>query len=151
MIFNPAPQSPTNFDTLGARDDSPARLHQAGVKVILSSYGWSNNVRRLRQLAGRAIAYGLPSGEALRAISQTPATVFGRGHAFGSIKAGMFADLVLWSGDPFEVTSIAEGIWIQGQRQSLRSRQEQLAERYAKRLGLRVDPGTNGLGHAPNR
>jgi hypothetical protein len=37
---------------------------------------------------------------------------------------------VLWSGDPLEVTSVAEQVWIAGKAQSMRSRQTELRDRY---------------------
>lgn len=131
VILKPSVQGPKSFDSLAARDDLAARLHEAGVTVVLSAVYWSHNLRRLRQEAGIAVAYGLPYGEAIRAISSTPAKVFGRGADIGSVRVGKRANLVLWSGDPLQPSSRVERLWIDGKAMSLETRQQQLAERYA--------------------
>ena len=77
-----------------------------------------------------AVAHGLPWDAVLAALTSTPADVFGLGAAAGRIIPGSPADLVLWSGDPLEVTSVAEQVWIGGRPQSMRSRQTELRDRY---------------------
>jgi imidazolonepropionase-like amidohydrolase len=129
VLLKPSEQQPSSFDMLAARDDSATLLHQAGVKLVLSSYDWDNNVRRLRQEAGIAVAYGLPHAEALRAITSRPAELFGK-TGVGMIKEGQRANVVLWSGDPLEVTSVARRVWIGGEPQALDHRQTELALRY---------------------
>ncbi len=52
VILTPSEASPWEFEALGARDDAAALLDRAGVPLILSSGGWTHNVRRIRQ--GRA-------------------------------------------------------------------------------------------------
>jgi imidazolonepropionase-like amidohydrolase len=133
VIMKPRDQVPWSFDSLAARDEGPALLHRAGVQVALSAYDWSNNLRRLRQEAGIAVSHGFPRHEALRAITQTPAVLFGAGDTFGTIKKGLRADIVLWSGDPLELRSRAEKVWIAGEAQSMNHRQKALARRYQKR------------------
>ena len=41
---------------------------------------------------------------------------------------------MLWSGDPLEVTTLADRVFIQGQAQAMRSRQTQLRDRYLQKL-----------------
>ena len=67
----------------------------------------------------------------LRAITVNPARTFGVTDR-GEIAVGQMADLVLWSGDPLEVTSLAEQVWIEGRVQSRESHQTALRERYRK-------------------
>lgn len=132
VILRPSAQTPVAFEALAARDDAPALLAAAGVTLMISS-GWTHNLRRLRQEAGLAVAYGMPRAAALRAITQAPAQVFGRGRELGTVTAGKRADLVLWSGDPLELQTRAEMVWIRGHAMSLNTRQRQLAERYRPR------------------
>jgi len=127
VILAPSYQGPFGFDSLHARDDLASILDARGVKVIITSGSW---VGRLRQEAGIAVAYGLDRSEAIRAITLAPAEVFGRADRIGSIAPGKRANLVLWSGDPLETTTIAERVWIDGVAQSLVTRQDQLARRY---------------------
>jgi imidazolonepropionase-like amidohydrolase len=128
-IVTPSEQGPSAFESLAARDDSARLLREAGVPLIISSASWSNNVRRLRQEAGIAVANGLPYGEALIAVTSAPARVFGRDDT-GVIAVGKRADLVLWTGDPFELSSTAERVWIGGELMPDANRQRELARRY---------------------
>jgi imidazolonepropionase-like amidohydrolase len=86
----------------------------------------------VRQEAGLAVAYGLPHGEAIRAITGRPASTFGHTEQ-GVVTKGKRATLVLWSGDPLELSTVAEAVWIDGTAQSLDNRQRRLAERYLHR------------------
>ncbi|GAB4196905.1 MAG: amidohydrolase family protein [Wenzhouxiangellaceae bacterium] len=129
VILDPLRNLPANFDYIGARLDNAKLLHEAGVNVIFS-HGGAHNARKVRQAAGIAVAYGLPWNEGLKAITATPAEVFGQGDSLGTIEPGKQADLVLWSGDPLEVTSYAEAVWIGGQAMSMETRQTKLRDRY---------------------
>jgi len=134
VILHPSQQAPHGFDHLRARDDAAEVLRKAGVTVVLTANGgWDQNARRIRQEAGYAVAHGYPRAQALRAITLTPAEVFGKGKELGSIAKGKRANLVLWSGDPLELSSVAERIWIDGAPMSLDNRQRALAERYLQR------------------
>jgi hypothetical protein len=122
---------PSSFDQLGATIENAARLHAAGVKVAFSQVGdASHNARKVRQLAGNAVAHGLPWEAALAGLTSVPAEVFGFGDRLGRIEPGMRADLVLWSGDPLDVAEYAEQIWFDGRPASMRSRQTELRDRY---------------------
>ncbi len=133
---------PTSFSTLGARQENAALLRKAGVPVIVIAGGGPGgglevfNVRNIRQHAGNAVAYGLPWDEALRAVTQTPAEVFGVDDAIGTIAVGKEADVVIWSGDPFEFATRAEHVYIHGREVNGPSRQDQLTDRY-KSVGKR--------------
>jgi hypothetical protein len=125
---------PYNFDDIGARLDNAALLHKAGVGIAFTQFGESHNARKIRQLAGNAVAHGLPKDAALVALTAQPAEIFGLAGERGRIARGQVADLVLWSGDPLEVTSAADQVWIGGRAVEMRSRQTELRERYLKRL-----------------
>lgn len=135
VIVDPLTDLPENFDAVGATLENAARLNRAGVKVGFSlNDPEPHNVRKLRQAAGIAAANGLPWDAALAAITRVPAEAFGLGDRVGSVEVGRRADLVLWSGDPLEVTSWAERVWIGGRLQSDRSRQTELRDRYLEKL-----------------
>lgn len=125
---------PTDFSALGSRQENAALLRQAGATVILIGNGpgdgMSFNVRNIRQEAGNAVAYGMSWEDALRAITLVPAEVMGVADRVGSIANGRDANLVIWSGDPFEFSSVAERVWVQGKEATQPSRQQQLFERY---------------------
>ncbi|MGO4552245.1 amidohydrolase family protein [Lysobacter sp. 2RAF19] len=120
---------PADFDQLGATLENAARLHKAGVEVAIQSAG-SHHARKVRQMAGNAVANGLPWEDGLAALTRVPAEAFGVDGDFGTIAVGKRADLVLWSGDPLDVTSLADAVWLDGRAQPMRSRQTELRDRY---------------------
>lgn len=122
---------PSNFDQLGARLDNAARLHAAGVPVAFSQGGdATHNARKVRQLAGNAVANGLPWEAGLAGLTAVPAEAFGVGDRHGRIEVGRSADLVLWTGDPLEVSSVARQVFFGGRAIPMRSRQTELRDRY---------------------
>jgi hypothetical protein len=133
VILDPLQNLPGDFDSLGARFDNAKLLHEAGVKIAFSQ-GVSFQLRKNRQLAGNAVAHGLPWVAALAAITSAPADIFGVGSGRGRIETGQVADLVLWNGDPLEVTTVAGQVWIAGSPVTMRSRQTELRDRYLERL-----------------
>jgi imidazolonepropionase-like amidohydrolase len=124
---------PSSFDAIGSRLDNAALLHRAGVRIAFTQFGESHNARKIRQLAGNAAAHGLPKDAALAALTAQPAKIFGLDADHGRIARGQVADVVLWSGDPLEVTTVAEQVWIGGRAIEMRSRQSELRDRYLKR------------------
>jgi hypothetical protein len=134
VLLDPLVNLPGGFDQIGARLDNAARLHAAGVTIGFSQSGdTTNNARKIRQLAGNAVTNGLPWDASLAALTLNPARMFGLEDR-GSIATGQVADLVLWSGDPLEVTTWAEQVWIGGRAQPTRSRQTELLDRYLPRV-----------------
>jgi hypothetical protein len=136
VILNSLQDLPKEFDQLGSRLDNAARLQQAGVLIAFSS-GDTHNARTVRQLAGNAVAHGLAWDAALAAVTANPAQIFGLGGSRGRIEKGDVADLVLWNGDPLEVTSAADQVWIDGRAIEMRSRQTELRDRYLHRSASR--------------
>ena len=135
MILNPLDNLPESFDAVGATLENAARLQKAGVKVAFSlDDPEPYNMRKVRQAAGIAVAHGLPWDEGLAALTRNPAEILGVGAGNGSLARGRPADLVLWSGDPLEVTTLADRVFIQGAAQPMRSRQTELRDRYLQKL-----------------
>jgi imidazolonepropionase-like amidohydrolase len=128
VIINPLTNIPT-FDALAITFENAARLHGAGVTVILASFD-SHNSRNLKQIAGNAVSYGMPHDAALRAVTLNPARVWGIAERYGSIEPGKEADLVIWSGDPFELTTSVERVFIRGAEMPKDTRQDDLLRRY---------------------
>ena len=123
---------PTTFDALGARQENAALLRKRRRAVSSSPPAPSRrfNVRNVKQHAGNAVAYGLPWDDALRAVTLTPAEVFGVADTVGSLAVGKAANVVVWSGDPFEFATRAEHVFVRGVERVERSRQDLLTERY---------------------
>jgi hypothetical protein len=133
VFVDPLANLPGDFDQLGATLQNAARLQAAGVQVGFTQAGdSSHNARKMRQLAGNAVANGLPWEAGLAGLTRVPAQAFGVGDQLGTIAPGQRADLVLWSGDPLDVASVARQVWFDGRPVALRSRQTELRDRYLR-------------------
>jgi imidazolonepropionase-like amidohydrolase len=126
---------PAGFAALGQRQENAALLSKAGVPVALIGNAGDGdeetfNVRNIKQEAGNAIAYGMSWENALRSVTLTPAEIFGVSDRVGSLQPGREANVVVWSGDPFEFTTRAEHVFVRGREYHDKTRQDLLMERY---------------------
>jgi imidazolonepropionase-like amidohydrolase len=128
VVVKPLTDLPS-FDSLGATLENPGRLAKAGVPIALASFE-THRSGTLRQEAGNAVAYGMDRAAALSALTLGAARIWGVADRYGSIEPGKDADLVVWSADPFELTTTAEHVFIQGREMPRDTRQRQLLERY---------------------
>ncbi|PYO36816.1 MAG: imidazolonepropionase [Gemmatimonadetes bacterium] len=128
VLVEPLDNIPS-YDALGVRYENAAVLARAGVKVALLETD-THNARNLRQQAGNAVSYGMTWEQALRAVTLAPAEVFGVADRYGALDVGKVANVVVWSGDPFEFSTGVEHVIIRGREVPLRSRQTELLERY---------------------
>ena len=128
VIIDPEFNLPGGFDQMGATLANAARLHNAGVTIAIGME--THNIRLATQHAGNAVAHGLSHEAALAALTVNPARIFGMEGTIGSLAKGARADLVIWSGDPLEVTEAAETVLINGKVIEHTSRQIKLQQRY---------------------
>jgi hypothetical protein len=110
----------------------PAEFYKAGVKI---AFGTFNNEfsRNLPYNAARAVAYGLPYDEALKAITINAAEIWGAGDKMGSIEKGKWADLMLVNGDPLETPTQIKVLFIKGKEVDLTNKQTRLYQKYMAR------------------
>jgi imidazolonepropionase-like amidohydrolase len=128
VILDPTANLPGSLTAADVRDDNAAILRKAGVAVAVSTLGSTSMVRTIRQLAGVGVANGLSWADGLAALTTTPAQIYGLDR--GTLEKGKPADVVVWSGDPLELSSRAETVLINGVVQSLDSHQTRLRDRY---------------------
>jgi len=130
---------PASFEMLAATQSNVGRMRAVGVKVAIGMIDDNDTryVRNQRQYAGNLVALGkvpgaagLSWGEAFALISSRPAEAVGLGREIGSLAAGRRGDVVIWSGDPLELSSAPEAVWIDGVRQPLDNHQTRLRDRY---------------------
>lgn len=133
---------PASFERLAATQSNVGRMHAAGVKVALGGFaGTYNFPRYAANYAGNLVALsfvpgatGLSWGQALAAITSVPAEISGMGDADGDpagvLKPGAHGDVVIWDGDPLELSSAPVRVFIDGVEQPLDSHQSRLRERY---------------------
>jgi len=128
VILNPESNLPYAFDQLAATLENAGRLDKAGVKVSIGIE--THNIRLAKQHAANAVANGLLWEQGLAALTINPAKIYGIDQLIGSLEPGKQADLVIWSGDPLEVTETAEQVFIKGDLIDMQSRQTKLRDRY---------------------
>jgi imidazolonepropionase-like amidohydrolase len=132
---------PGSFEMIGATQSNIGRMKTAGVTVAIGMID-DNDTRQamhVLQYAGNLVALtkvpgasGLSWDDAFAAITSKPSEIAGVGAEIGSLKAGRRGDVVIWDGDPLEVTSGVESVWIDGVKQPLSNRQTRLRDRYLK-------------------
>ncbi len=137
VLMAPTANLPANFDRINARRDAAGLLVSAGVKIgFAGPQSQTHNARNITQSAGNAVSEGLSWDDALRAITLAPAEIYGLADQIGSIEAGKQADIIIWPGDPLELTNYPEKVFIKGNSISMVSRQTLLRDRY-----LQTDTG----------
>ncbi|HXA38152.1 MAG TPA: amidohydrolase family protein [Phenylobacterium sp.] len=140
VLLNPLNDRPESYEELAATMDNAGRLAAAGVTVALESTGGSARVRETRYGAGNAVSHGMSYAAALASVTINPARIFGVADRTGSLEPGKDADLVIWTGDPFEPLSQPTAVFIHGEAQPMTSRQIELRDRY-RDLGRPLPPG----------
>jgi imidazolonepropionase-like amidohydrolase len=129
VILDPTDNLPASFESLGATMENATRLAAAGVTVAFKA-DETHNASNIRHLAGNAVAHGLPYQEGLAAVMLNPALIYGLEGELGSLEPGKAADVVVWDGDPLEVTSYPDQVVIAGRIIPMVSRSTLLRDRY---------------------
>lgn len=138
VIIDPFDNLPSRFEQLAATSHNAERLIAAGVKTAFAHLdNDAHQTRLVLQSAGNAVANGVSQADAIRAVTSVPADIFGMKN-LGRLETGAVADLVIWDGDPLEITSAPTTVIINGIEQPMESRQTKLRDRY---LTLESDGG----------
>jgi imidazolonepropionase-like amidohydrolase len=119
-------------DAYDAAYTVPAKLQEAGVRFAIVSDETSQS-RNLPYEAAMARAYGLSAEAALRAITLSPAEIFGAAARVGSLEVGKDANLFLASGDIMDHRSEVRRVFIDGKEQSLETRHTRLYKQFKDR------------------
>jgi imidazolonepropionase-like amidohydrolase len=119
-------------DPYDASYANAAALHRAGVRFAIVSDDASMS-RNLPYQAAMARAFGLPADAALRAITLSPAEIFGVASRMGSIEVGKDANLFIATGDIMDHRTSVTHVFIDGAPQSLETRHTRLYEEFKDR------------------
>jgi imidazolonepropionase-like amidohydrolase len=114
----------------------PGKLAAAGVRFCISDGGGpftAPNARNLPYHASMAAAYGLPKEEALKGVALYPAQILGVADKLGSLEPGKIADVIVTNGDPLEIATTVEQVYIAGKAVSMETRQTRLFHKYDER------------------
>jgi len=130
VIVNPLTNLPDRFEVLAATLENAGRLSRAGVTVAIADPNEAtHNTRFIQQLAGNAVANGMEWAQAFAAVTSVPARLYGRTD-LGVLGPNATADVVIWDGDPLELSSSPDAVFIAGVETPMESRQTKLRDRY---------------------
>lgn len=136
VIANGLMDLPASFEDIASTQSNVGRMAAAGVQVAINANAMEQP-RYLPQFAGNLVALtrvprasGLSWGQALAAITSVPAAISGYAGRYGVLAPGAAGDLVVWDGDPLEVSSAPLRVYIDGIEQPLDNHQTRLRERY---------------------
>lgn len=109
VIYGPIFDYPTGFragsgEVNRARYSTPAELLRSGITLALTASDLSGEAS-LPMQAAYAMRFGLTREQALAAVTTTPAKLLGIEDVAGEVGTNRPADLVVWSGEPFDATS----------------------------------------------
>jgi len=121
------------FEEYDEPEQLPAKLYNAGVLFAIISEEEAAHERNLPYQASRAAAFGLPKDEALKALTLSPARIFGIADRVGSLEPGKDATLIVTTGDPLEIRSDVVLEFIQGKKVDLSTRHTRLYQKYLEK------------------
>ncbi|MDE0961033.1 MAG: amidohydrolase family protein [Planctomycetota bacterium] len=139
VVYGPVHRLPSRRDE--AYDEpftGPAILARAGVDFCIGAFDTSN-VRNLPYHAATAAAYGLSPEKALESITLAPARIFGVDDRYGSLVRGKSATMIITDGDPLEIPTQVEAMWIDGRSVDLTSRHTQLRDKYTEKIRRKAE------------
>jgi len=117
--------------------DAPYRnvveLAKAGILISFSSGDSPAQGKDLPYHAAKAVAFGLPHEEAIKALTINPAKIFGVSDRLGSIEAGKDADLVIATGDPLDMRTEVKQLVINGRAIDMSNWWETLYQKFKSR------------------
>jgi imidazolonepropionase-like amidohydrolase len=111
----------------------PAKLHAGGIRFCITGGSGASNSRNTPHHAATAAAYGLPKEEALKSITLSAAQILGIGESVGSLEVGKDATLIVTNGDPLELSTNVERVYIQGKTIDLRDKHKRLYSKYQQK------------------
>lgn len=114
VLVGPYAEDKQSFETSKAARENASLLHKAGVRIAFQSGSYEHFADLLNQ-ARLAVSYGLPGEEALRALTLSPAQIFGVEDRLGSLDEGKTADIVIFDKDPFGALSRIKMVIIAGE------------------------------------
>ncbi|MGD0666604.1 MAG: amidohydrolase family protein [Bryobacteraceae bacterium] len=115
---DPDPEAERTMRSLEDVDQGPAApslLQKAGVPFALYSDGL-DQPRDLQRAVKKAIDAGLARQDAIRALTLSPAEIYGVADRMGSIAVGKIANLVVTKGDLFDDHTQIEMIFVDGKQ-----------------------------------
>ena len=114
VIFGPMFTSRSKVELRDRDIASLARLAEAGVLVAITTDAPVVPINFLVHQASLAVKEGLDRDVALRALTVNPARILGLDDRVGALRPGLDGDVVVWDGDPLDVFSRVQRVFITG-------------------------------------
>ena len=114
VIFGPMFTSRSKVELRDRAIANLAKIAAAGVRVAITTDHPVVPINFLVHQASLAVKEGLPRETALEALTVNPASFLKLDDRVGSLTPGLDGDVVVWSGDPLDVNSRAERVFIEG-------------------------------------
>ncbi len=114
VLIGPYTENYLSFETAKAVPENAFLLHKAGVKIAFQTGSYKHFSNLLNQ-AKMAVSQGLPMEEAVKALTLSPAQIFGVEDRIGSLEKGKIADIVIFEGGPFSSPSRVKMVIIKGE------------------------------------
>lgn len=118
VILGPTINPRSKLECMAKRFETAGIMSRAGIKVCLTADHDVTPIYYLPVYGAQAVKAGLDEVEGLKALTRNPAEVLGIGGRKGEIKEGKDADLVIWSGHPFDSCTKAETVFIMGKKEA---------------------------------
>ena len=118
VILGPTINPRSKLECMAKRIETAGIMSRAGIKVCLTADHDVTPIYYLPVYGAQAVKAGLDEVEGLKALTRNPAEVLGIGGRKGEIKEGKDADLVIWSGRPFDSCTKAETVFIMGKKEA---------------------------------
>ncbi len=123
----------TNWEAYEQGYTNPRKLYEAGVDFCIAGERSAAYAYRLPHHAASAVAFGLPEEEALKSITINAARILGIDDLVGSIEAGKDATLMITTGNPLELWTSKEQVFIRGRKLEMLDKHHRLYERYKEK------------------
>lgn len=134
VIIGSLYRGPTEYeDGYDAAYRNVVELAKAGVLICFSS-GYDPSLGKdLPYHASKAVAFGLPHEDALKALTINPAKIFGLDDRLGSLETGKDADVIICDGDPLDIRTEVKIMLINGKKVDLQNWWKDLYDKWKAR------------------
>lgn len=118
VILGPTINPRSKLECMAKRFETAGIMSRAGIKVCLTADHDVTPIYYLPVYGAQAVKAGLGELDGLKALTKNPAEVLGIDDRKGELKEGKDADIVIWSGHPFDSCTKAETVFIMGKKEA---------------------------------
>ncbi|WP_132058265.1 amidohydrolase [Halorussus amylolyticus] len=115
-VVGPTISSASKYELRNITFETAGILHEEGVKVAIQTDAPVLPQEHLDVCVGLAVREGLPEDAALETVTRNAAEILGIEDRVGTLDEGTDADVVVWDGPMFELSSDAQQVFVDGER-----------------------------------